>query len=49
MTEPVLVTARDNPLLQRLRRLAQDGHAYRRVGQVWLEGEHLCSALRLRG
>ena len=48
MTEPVLIRSRDNPLLMRLRRLAQDGGAYRRVGQVWLEGEHLCSALRLR-
>jgi TrmH family RNA methyltransferase len=43
------ITARDNSLLLRLRRLAQDGSAYRRLGQVWLEGEHLCSALRTRG
>jgi RNA methyltransferase, TrmH family len=49
VTEPVYITARDNPLLQRLRRLAQDGNAYRRVGQVWLEGDHLCSALLARG
>jgi RNA methyltransferase, TrmH family len=50
MTDPVVhITARDNPLLQRLRRLAQDGNAYRRVGQVWLEGDHLCSALLARG
>ena len=48
MTEPTFVTSRDNPLLLRLRRLAQDGGAYRRVGQVWLEGEHLCRALRDR-
>jgi RNA methyltransferase, TrmH family len=44
-----VITSRDNPLLQRLRRLVQDGSAYRRVGQVWLEGDHLCSALRSRG
>ena len=49
MNEPVHISSRDNPLLVRLRRLAQDGAAYRRVGQVWLEGEHLCSALRERG
>ena len=49
LTEPLRITSRDNPLLQRLRRLAQDGSAYRRLGQVWLEGEHLCSALRERG
>ena len=33
----------------RLRRLAQDGNAYRKLGAVWLEGEHLCDALRARG
>ncbi|HSQ73697.1 MAG TPA: RNA methyltransferase [Rubrivivax sp.] len=49
MTAPLRITSRDNPLLQRLRRLAQDGSAYRRLGQVWLEGDHLCSALRARG
>ena len=49
MNEPVHISSRDNPLLVRLRRLARDGAAYRRVAQVWLEGEHLCSALRARG
>jgi len=49
MTAPLRITSRDNPLLQRLRRLVQDGSAYRRLGQVWLEGDHLCSALRARG
>ena len=49
MSEPVHISSRDNPLLVRLRRLVQDGAAYRRVGQVWLEGEHLCSALRASG
>jgi len=47
--EPVHVTSRDNPLLVRLRKLAQDGGGYRRAGQVWIEGEHLCAALRVRG
>jgi TrmH family RNA methyltransferase len=49
VNEPVLITSRDNPLLQRLRKLAQDGAGYRRAGELWLEGEHLCSALRARG
>ena len=49
MTEPVLITSRDNPLLVRLRKLTQDPGAYRKLGQVWLEGEHLCAALRVRG
>jgi len=49
VSEPLRITSRDNPLLQRLRRLARDGAAYRRLGQVWLEGDHLCGALRARG
>ena len=43
------ITARDNPLLVRLRRLQRSGTAYRKAGELWLEGEHLCSGLRLRG
>jgi TrmH family RNA methyltransferase len=44
----VRITAHDNALLMRLRRLGSDGSAYRRVGQVWLEGDHLCRALQQR-
>lgn len=47
--EPQRISSRDNPLLVRLRRLAQDPAAYRRAGQLWLEGDHLCSALLQRG
>jgi RNA methyltransferase, TrmH family len=49
VNEPRRISSRDNPLLQRLRRLHADGAGYRREGAVWIEGEHLCSALRLRG
>ena len=49
MSEPQQITSRDNPLLQRLRKLAQDPSGYRRAAQVWLEGEHLCAALVQRG
>ena len=49
MIEPQRIQSRDNPLLVRLRRLVQDGSAYRRTGQVWIEGDHLCAALRARG
>lgn len=38
------ITSRDNPLLARLRKLAADPAAYRKLGEVWIEGEHLCSA-----
>ena len=30
------ITARDHPQLQRLRKLAQDATAYRKMGGVWL-------------
>lgn len=49
MTPPSPITSRDNPLLKRLRLLAQDSTAYRKQGQVWLEGDHLCRALLARG
>lgn len=45
-TEPrvVHITSRDNPLVQRIRKLGQDPVSYRKLGQIWLEGDHLCSA-----
>jgi TrmH family RNA methyltransferase len=43
------ISSRDNPLLLRLRRIARGGMAYRKEGALWLEGEHLCSALRAKG
>ena len=43
------ITSRDNPLLVRLRKLAHDPAAYRKTGQVWIEGEHLCAALLQHG
>lgn len=45
----VHVTSRDNALLKDLRRLTQDGAAYRKHGRVWLEGDHLCRAALARG
>jgi TrmH family RNA methyltransferase len=46
---PARISARDNPLLVRVRRLQRGGTAYRKAGEVWIEGEHLCAALRARG
>ena len=45
---PSVITSRDNPLVKELRRLAQDGAAYRKTGRVWVEGEHLCDAVQAR-
>jgi RNA methyltransferase, TrmH family len=49
VTSPQAITSAANPLLKDLRRLAQDSHAYRKLGQVWLEGDHLCEAALRRG
>jgi TrmH family RNA methyltransferase len=49
MSDPVIVTSRDNPLLKELRKLAQDNSAYRKAGRFWIEGDHLCSAALQRG
>ncbi|UXH77037.1 TrmH family RNA methyltransferase [Roseateles amylovorans] len=43
------ISSRDNPHLQRLRKLAQDGSAYRKLDGVWLEGDHLARAAVQRG
>jgi RNA methyltransferase, TrmH family len=45
----VHISSRDNPLFKELRKLAQDSTAYRKLGRVWLEGDHLCSAALARG
>ena len=43
------ITSRDNPLLARLRKLAADPASYRKHGEIWIEGEHLCAAYAQRG
>ena len=49
LPEPSHISSRDNPLLKDLRKLAQDPGAYRKLGRVWLEGDHLCRAALVRG
>lgn len=44
-----VITSRDNPHVKAWRRLAQDSTAYRKAGQFWLEGDHLCRAAIERG
>lgn len=46
---PRSIQSRDNPLVQRVRKLARDPVAYRKLGQFWAEGEHLALALQARG
>jgi TrmH family RNA methyltransferase len=43
------IHSRDNPLLVRLRKLAGDPGAYRKLGEIWIEGDHLASAFVQRG
>ncbi len=51
MTTPSVkaITSRDNPLLVRLRKLGRDPVAYRKQGELWIEGDHLCRAFLQRG
>ena len=51
MSAPVVkaLASRDNPLLVLLRKLGRDPVAYRKLGQLWLEGDHLCRAFLQRG
>jgi TrmH family RNA methyltransferase len=49
MTSVKAVTSRDNPLLVKLRKLAGDPGGYRKLGEIWIEGDHLCSAFVQRG
>jgi TrmH family RNA methyltransferase len=46
---PIRIASRDNPLLVRVRRLNATPDAYRQLGLVWLEGEHLVRAALARG
>ncbi len=43
------IASRSNPVLARVRRLQADPLAYRKLGQVWLEGDHLLRAAVARG
>jgi TrmH family RNA methyltransferase len=43
------ITSRDNALLVRIRKLVADPGGYRKFGEIWLEGEHLCSAFLAHG
>lgn len=44
------ITSKDNPLLQKIRRLGRNPAAYRDEGVAWIEGDHLCRAyLNKRG
>jgi TrmH family RNA methyltransferase len=51
LTAPLItqITSRSNPLLMRLRKLAAEPGAYRKFGEIWIEGEHLCAAYLARG
>lgn len=49
MSQVLHITSKDNAALQRLRKLSQDGSAYRKLGSVWLEGDHLMRACLQRG
>ena len=49
MAEVRAIAARANPWLVRVRKLAAEPAAYRKHGELWLEGDHLCAAFLQRG
>jgi TrmH family RNA methyltransferase len=49
MPEVQRITSRDNPLLVKVRKLAHDPVAYRKLGLIWIEGEHLCDSALAHG
>ncbi len=49
MSAPTFISSRGNAFLKDLKRLAQESTAYRKQGQVWLEGDHLIRAALQRG
>ena len=49
MVQPQQVQSRDNVWFKALRRLAQENTTYRKLGRVWVQGDHLCRAALQRG
>lgn len=43
------ISSRDNAFFKELRRLSRESGMYRKLGHVWLEGDHLCRAALTRG
>ncbi|UFS56985.1 RNA methyltransferase [Comamonadaceae bacterium M7527] len=48
-TMPTQVASADNAVVKRIRALQRDGASYKKSGDVWLEGDHLCRAAHQRG
>lgn len=46
---PEVIRSRANPKVKAWRELAQTHDAYRRLGRIWVEGDHLCRAALARG
>ena len=49
LATPSRIASRANPLWIQLRKLAQGSTQYRKSGDIWIEGEHLCRAAAARG
>jgi len=39
-----IIQSKDNPLIKKIRGIAGDARVYKNSRELWLEGEHLCSA-----
>lgn len=42
---PIFISSRDNALIKSLYKLKTDAKAYRKIGLIFVEGEHLCQSL----
>ena len=45
--EPIFISSKENPFVKQLRLLTSENMKYRKMGKVWIEGEHLCHALMI--
>ena len=45
----VHISSETNPLIKELHKLSSNSAGYRKLGKVWLEGDHLCRAALARG
>jgi TrmH family RNA methyltransferase len=49
MNSPVFINSRDNAFVKDLKKLAHGSTDYRKLGRIWVEGDHLVQAANARG
>jgi RNA methyltransferase, TrmH family len=46
---PTPIASVDNAVVKRIRALQRDGASYKKLGELWLEGDHLCRSAHHKG